>query len=275
MRKNAFSRILVIVLSNLILSCENPMVGAILPDIYDRINKDNSYAVAFNANGGAGEMKPIIFRTGVWNNLPSNIFTRESHIFTGWALTANGNAEYADKAAVRDITAPGETVTLYAKWGSNVYIVAYNANGGEGHMPPDIFTLGEPRALAANAFSREGYIFAGWSAAEDGEIEYADNAQAQELSGIAGETVTLYALWKGITYTIEYNASGGEGEMGSSEFTYDKPQELKPNAFVLDGYVFAGWSTTEEGEVEYANEESILNLTGAQGDKITLYAIWE
>jgi uncharacterized repeat protein (TIGR02543 family) len=274
-KKKTFISFSLIVLFFLILSCENPMVMSILPDTEGRIKyKDSSYTVTYNANGGKGEMKESVFTAGVWENLSSNTFTLEGYVFTGWAFSAAGNVEYADKAAVKDIAAAWETVTLYAKWGVNVYTVGYDANGGEGFMPPDVFTLGQSCVLAANTFIREGYTFAGWAFSVGGGVEYADNAQVWDIACYVGETVILYAVWKGIPYTVEYKPNGGYGEMDNSIFTYNEPQELRPNAFILDGYVFAGWSTSEEGDVVYANEESVLNLTDIPGDTITLYAKW-
>jgi uncharacterized repeat protein (TIGR02543 family) len=274
-KKKNFICSLPIVLFYLILSCENPMVKSILPDTDTDagVRHEGSYTVVYDANGGNGEMKASIFTVGVWENLPSNTFTREGYIFTGWAVTADGDVEYADKAAVKDLATVGETVTLYAKWGVNVYIVDYNANGGEGLIAPGIVTLGQEFALAANTFTRENYIFTGWAVTADGVVEYADKAAVKDLAA-AGETITLYAVWKGFPYTIEYNANGGYGEMDDSVFTYNEPQELRPNAFILNGYVFAGWSTSQEGNVEYANEESVLNLTDIPGDTLTLYAQW-
>jgi len=271
--KKTFVFSLSIVLFYLILSCENPMVKSILPDNDAGTRHERSYTVAYNANGGNGEMNSSVFSIGLWEKLPTNTFTRLYYMFTGWAVSADGDVEYADQATVKDLAAVGETVTLYAKWGVNVYIVDYNSNGGEGHMAPDVFAPGQTYALAANTFIREGYIFNGWAISADEDVEYADQATVKDLATV-GRIVTLYAVWESFTYTVEYNANGGDGEMDDSEFTYNKSQELRPNAFILDGYVFAGWSTSKEGDVEYANGESVLNLTSIPGDTITLYAKW-
>jgi uncharacterized repeat protein (TIGR02543 family) len=258
-----------IVLFFLILSCEN-----LMPDANDGVSHKNVYTVAYFANGGTGEMKSSVFTVGASENLPPNAFTKEGYVFTGWAVSADGDVEYADMAKVKDLAASGETVSLYAKWGINAYTVAYDSNGGEGHITPNVFTLGQYYALAANSFIRKGYTFAGWAISADGDVEYADKAEVQDLSYSAGGTVMLYAVWKPITYTIKYKANGGDGDMEDSVFTYDEPQELRSNVFILDAYVFAGWSASAEGDVVYANEDSVLNLTTIQGDTITLYAKW-
>ena len=50
--------------------------------------------------------------------LPENGFTREGYDFKGWALTADGEVLYADRAEITEdlIHQRGENVTLYAVW---------------------------------------------------------------------------------------------------------------------------------------------------------------
>jgi len=71
-KKKTFVCSLLMVLFYLILSCENPMVTSILPDTDAGVKTKNPYTVAYNANGGNGEMKASVFSVGVWENLPSN-----------------------------------------------------------------------------------------------------------------------------------------------------------------------------------------------------------
>jgi hypothetical protein len=42
-------------------------------------------------------------------------------VFIGWAISADEPVKYADKASVYDLASAGKTVTLYAKWGTDVY----------------------------------------------------------------------------------------------------------------------------------------------------------
>ena len=41
-----------------------------------------------------------------------------------------------------------------------------------------------------------------------------------------------------------------------------------------EGYVFAGWATTADGPVAYADNASVLNLALPESS-VTLYAVWE
>ena len=76
----------------------------------------NSVTVAFDANGGTGEMSA----QKLYENdatLKSNTFTRDSYAFLGWSEDANATtATYADGASVSDLVSRGGNITLYAVW---------------------------------------------------------------------------------------------------------------------------------------------------------------
>ncbi|MCL2068159.1 MAG: VWA domain-containing protein [Treponema sp.] len=75
------------------------------------------------------------------------------------------------------------------------------------------------------------------------------------------------------TYTVEYNANGGEGEMRASVFNTGELCELPANGFSNDGYFFSGWALASGGSVAYANKAEVIDLADVRG-KITLYAVW-
>ncbi len=82
---------------------------------------ENSYTIAFNANGGSGSMNSI---TGVLytasQTLTTNAFYRYGYLFKGWAKTAvavDADIYFYDQHSVSKLTATnGATVTLYAVW---------------------------------------------------------------------------------------------------------------------------------------------------------------
>lgn len=72
------------------------------------------YTIAFNANGGVGEMAAQTFEVGVDTALNANAFTREGYKFIGWNTAADGSgATYADEGAILELTGD---MTLYAQW---------------------------------------------------------------------------------------------------------------------------------------------------------------
>lgn len=83
----------------------------------------DSITITFDANGGTGEMEPIIFMPGEPQTLTAHAFARENYWFTGWNTVTDGSGTaYADSAEVT-IT---ESVTLYAQWSLGV---TGNVNG--------------------------------------------------------------------------------------------------------------------------------------------------
>ncbi len=73
----------------------------------------NTYAVTFDANGGAGAMEEQTVSHNAAAVLTANTFTRAGCNFAGWNTGADGTGTpYADGASVT-LTAP---LTLYAQW---------------------------------------------------------------------------------------------------------------------------------------------------------------
>ena len=225
------------------------------------IDKAKTYTVSFNANGGEGAMSSQTFTYGVEQALSANTFTREGYTFAGWATSASGTVAYTDGQRIT-ISAP---MSLYALWKANTYTVSFNANGGEGTMSSQTITYGIEQALSANTFTREGYTFAGWATSACGTVAYTDG---QSISITA--PMTLYAVWKANTYTVTFNANGGEGTMPSQTYTYGVKQALSANTFTREGYTFAGWATSASGSVAYKAGQ-IISISAP----MTLYAVWK
>lgn len=79
--------------------------------------KVHTYTVRYNANGGVGEMPDQAFACGTAQELYACSFGSGPQRFTGWALSPNGAAVYADRQSVVDLTTvDGGVVTLYAVW---------------------------------------------------------------------------------------------------------------------------------------------------------------
>ena len=77
-------------------------------------------------------------------------------------------------------------------------------------------------------------------------------------------------------YIITYNSNGGEGTMAASIYNKNTTNTLRKNTFTRGGYTFKGWSTTNNGEVEYQDQNTATNLTQNQNDQNkTLYAVWK
>ena len=78
------------------------------------------------------------------------------------------------------------------------------------------------------------------------------------------------------SYIITYSPNGGEGQMAASVYNQNTTNNLRKNTFTRGGYTFKGWSTTNNGEVEYQDQNTATNLTTSQNEQNrTLYAVWQ
>lgn len=154
------------------------------------------------------------------------------------------------------------------------YYLTFHANSGTGTMPDQTMPCGTAAALSANLFSRIGYLFQGWNPDASGGAVYTDGQEVTDIAG-AGETLTLYAIWKAITWYVKFHANGGSGSMANQAHAYDKELALTVNAFTRSEYTFLGWGTTASGAVAYGDKQAVKNLKSVHGAVLNLYAIWQ
>ena len=208
------------------------------------------YTVSFETNDGT-RINPI--QTAIINSAP--VTRKDGNIFIGW---------YKESALVNQVMFPYQVnsdITLYAGWvdaSNSIYTVK--------HYQQDT--------------SRNSYTF----------IEY------ETKYGIAGEqTIAMSKNYPGFTaipftqkiisddncttveiyydrniYTLTFNSNGGSGIIENKNFWYGVNTQLPDNTFEKRGYVFAGWSKTETGSIDYENEDYY-----AIENNSTLYAVWE
>lgn len=146
------------------------------------------------------------------------------------------------------------------------YAVKYNANGGSGAPGNQTKWHGTSLTLSTTKPTRTGYTFQGWATSSTGSVKYASGA-----TYTANAAVTLYAVWKAVTYSVTYNANGGTGAPGKQTKTYGVTLKLSTIKPTRTNYNFKGWGTSANATtVSYAAGASYTNNSA-----ITLYAIWE
>ena len=153
----------------------------------------------FNANLGSGTMQAQMFSyDAAARTLTTNAFTRPGYTFNGWNTEADGSGvKYADGASVRNLASTAnDTVTLYAQWTANTYIVEFDSNGGSGSMQAQTFTYDVAQNLPVNGFTKGSDPFIGWNTkANGGGIQYGDKALVRNLTDELNGIVTLNARW--------------------------------------------------------------------------------
>ena len=73
------------------------------------------------------------------------------------------------------------------------------------------------------------------------------------------------------TYTVRFDANGGDGTMASQTFTEGQEQALTANAFTKKDYVFSGWNTESDGTGTSYKDQATITVSA----DMTLYAQWK
>lgn len=190
--------------------------------------------------------------------------------FDGWYTAPNGGNKY-------DFNTPlTNNVTVYAHWIGNGYTVRFTGNGATGGNTPDqAFQYNIGQNLHRNGFTRDGYTFTGWKRA-DNQQAYGDGQWVNNLTTQPNGIVTMVAQWSANEAHIRYNpnppagkTTGGQGTPNWDGHTGDTPA-IGGNGWTIDGYTFAGWTTSPDGSgTKYAPGASWT----ANGT-LTLYAQW-
>ena len=190
--------------------------------------------------------------------------------FDGWYTAPNGGNKY-------DFNTPlTNNVTVYAHWIGNGYTVRFTGNGATGGNTPDqAFQYNIGQNLHRNGFTRDGYTFTGWKRA-DNQQAYGDGQWVTNLTTQPDGIVTMVAQWSANEAHIRYNpnppagkTAGGNGTPNWDGHTGDTPA-IGGNGWTIDGYTFAGWTTSPDGSgTKYAPGASWT----ANGT-LTLYAQW-
>ena len=137
------------------------------------------------------------------------------------------------------------------------------------------FTYWVAQDLTANAFTKTGYIFSGWT---DWTTGYADGQEVSNLTTINNDIITFIAQWTPITYTINFswNATNVSGTQASINAEYDSSDLAPESSFTRTGYTFTWWNTQADWSgTWYATWATLKNLTTTSGATVTLYAQWK
>lgn len=255
----------------------------------------------------------------------ANMPTLTGYQFTGWATSADGDAVYctgADHSVNAGISGLTADTTLFAKWVPITYTIAFDPGYGNLKNPPD--NLAPLKNIAydqnvtlygkADVAGDTGKYnppdtspnFVGWNTKREGDgISFKPGAEANNLTAVNDETVTLYAQWRdnykltfidyktGEPSKLEKLLSAGESsyqivkeEAGPVGVDAPSTRNGKLGYYWTSGsgttYRFVGWDTSRrkpEADValkisfDAGGNPTFPTITGIEGD-MTFYAIW-
>ena len=146
----------------------------------------------------------VYFYKGIKNNTNKVQLTENTNYTLSWANNnAAGNGRVTATGA--GIYTGSASATFPIRW--STYNVSFHGNGSvgipvTGTMSDQAFEYGVAQNLSANAFSREGFTFAGWNTEPAGSgASYSAGEAVTGLTTEDGGIINLYAQWSVIPWT--------------------------------------------------------------------------
>lgn len=253
-----------------------------------------TYTIAYNANGGTGEMDSTSATYGQDAILSENGFTRLGYTFAGWNTEPAGTGlSFANGASVSNLTSTdGATVHLYAQWTGSKFSIAYNLNGVSGALLATSVTIdGATVALRNNTKTTktvgdDTYTFYGWAysladanalkKAYDNRGDFTLNEEVLAKCDVdwtkATPTITLYAVWvrnANITWKLMGGSLNDSRDDILSVVSYGGNYVLPEGTPIRNRYEFTGWYTAAEGGTQITAQ----TVKNTEVDE-TFYAHW-
>ena len=234
--------------------------------------KPVDYPIVYERNGGQKESNnPDTYTV-------ETVFTFERPIkpfykFEGWFDNGNFSGPQITELN-KDFY--GNPLHLYAKWSPEPYEVDFY-DGDTKYQIYDNYTRDIEKGITdLPKPEKQDRVFTGWKQ-KDGTLV--------ESVSPGTESLNLYASWKLIEFTIQYDPQGGQMDRPSIQYTSDKTGELTwfaGESVWKEGYAFKGWfPNTEYNEDERVTTFPIDKKMGTPSStdesKVTirLYAKWE
>lgn len=203
------------------------------------------YSIAYDLDGGSCEEELTVKYNVESDDIILPDLSKDGYKFVGWFI-GEKKIEKIAKGSHGDLK-------ISAKWSMATYTVEYVCDGN--HDNPTELAVDEEYTL--KDAEKTGYSFEGWHSDE--------SLQTRVYTIISsGETVTMYAKFAPVTYTITYDYSGGEGVENPSTYTIES-EDIILNAAGKNGFEFLGWFNGED-KIEVIKK-------GSFGD-ISLVAKW-
>ena len=211
----------------------------------------------------------------------------EGKEFVGW---------YTDEAKENKIESTEgkkENLTLYAGWKTDyagfTYTILFNKNLKAANKTPDSITVKGDEKFKLPVESDldvKGYTLTGWCTVADPEAStltdeqkaaiktYKPGEELEKLFDKKGQTLTLYAQWKGQTFKINYVLPDKAVNSADNKDTYDvseKAQDLADANLGIKGAAFAGWA----GVIGDKFLSKIKQIPADTSGDLTLYAVFD
>ena len=232
------------------------------------------YTVSFDANGGVGEMAPLLCTYTVPTNLPACAFTRDGWGFKGWTTNGADDVLFADRARVTNLTTTAE-VTLLACWTGVTYAVTLDARDARGRgdgvltngmgvsvsVLTNSYVVGDAWDLPVPTNVNTHLSFAGWTYVDtNGVMNTLSESDVVPPPSVFGGTTNLMAAWGWVVDPLAaavdapdlefstFGTAGGRGEPSEARADY--------NWFAQANFVYGSTNAVQSAELPVNPDDS-------------------
>ena len=206
--------------------------------------------------------------------------SRTGYSFAGFKTSSSSGTTITSSSIFE-----GDT-SIYANWTANQYTISFDQQKGSGGTTSITATYGStPPSITVP--TRTGYTFQGYYTSSDGSgTQYYNSRGAGTRAYTIAGPATLYAYWTANTYTITLNQNSATTNGTTSvSATYESTKLFSITNPKRTGYIFKGWTSSQNGTTYVINTSGSLNAsvsgyTNSSGQwqkasATTLYAKWE
>ncbi|MBQ6781650.1 MAG: InlB B-repeat-containing protein [Treponema sp.] len=203
---------------------------------------------------------------------PSENPTADGGTFEGWFTSADDGTTL-DEIPFDFDTAINADLTLYANYS---YKIVYDCNAEDGSvsgtMAEQVVIAGRRYKLTKNAYTRTGYLFAGWNESSDGTAtSYADGQDVL----IEDANYVLFAQWILVQsgfHVVNFDLKGGSGSAVIQQIEDGKTATRPATDPTKTGYDFKDWFTSADGGTTLS--DVAFDFSTPITEDIVLYAAW-
>ncbi|MDE6302241.1 MAG: InlB B-repeat-containing protein, partial [Clostridia bacterium] len=220
------------------------------------------YFISYELSGGVNSSGYAESYTVEDGEIALPIPIKSGYDFNGWHLLDSLQDEGFMSLSANDTASD---IVLYAEWTATEYQITYELNGGVNSLTnPEVYTV-ENGILTLGCATRAGYTFMGWYTNSD--FVY---SAVYELNAEIDGSVTLYAKWEIVMYSITYFLDGGENNEDNFTSYTIEDNVIQLLSASKENYEFDGWYTTADMDGEPVTE---IDCTCCEN--IGLYAKWK
>lgn len=202
---------------------------------------------------------------------------------TKWGITSSDDGTYeSGNSWTWTYT---KNITLYAQWTEHTMTVNYCGNGADygtyqgqsvnlnDVVHTDVFLYDNSYTTGLSNVQNKDYLYLSrtgyspthyWLTAGDNYISvHEDDTSLNSGEAVANafgltlansnQAVRVYAAWKKNTYTFNFVANGGSGNMDAQLVNWEDSFQLSKNLFKREGYTFIGWNVCRDDGKWYVN----------------------